>query len=127
MESQSVSPYENPIKDIDLLLCDQIRDKKIQHCVLCRYWEKIRKTHNGQSLTSYGSRHMRLLCLLLANEGKILSKEKIIEHVWPEELIGYNSVLLLIHDIRIIISDFTIFSGANIINVRKKGYMLYFK
>lgn len=64
------------------------------------------------------------MCLLLANKGKVLTKDAIVSHVWPGEHVGYNSVSLLIHDVRFIMRDFRDFNNTNIITVRKEGYVL---
>lgn len=92
--------------------------------MMCQRWKNIRLTQKNSFPVSCSVRHMRFMCLLLANKGKVLTKDAIVSHVWPGEHVGYNSVSLLIHDVRFIMRDFRDFNNTNIITVRKEGYVL---
>ena len=74
--------------------------------------------NNRQHKISYHG--FRLLCALIRQSDKVLSKEYLIRYAWPESDIAKNNLNVSIYDLRLLFRD----SVVEISNHRKEGYSI---
>ncbi|QQX79914.1 winged helix-turn-helix domain-containing protein [Shewanella sp. KX20019] len=82
--------------------------------------ESANKLVNDSSRLLVSDNVIRLLCILLKNEAKVISKSDIIYYVWPDQVVGVNSLPVLIHQARTLIKG----SHCELITIRCKGYAI---
>jgi DNA-binding winged helix-turn-helix (wHTH) protein len=83
---------------------------------------------NGESKTrcerQLEPRLMRLLCLLADNAGKVLTREELIEALWPHVIVNENSLTRAISDLRRLLTSPDGSNNRLIETVPKRGYRL---
>jgi len=94
--------------------------RKINKNIEMNYpWVTVKGTQIKLSTASY-----RILCALLAANGSILSREKLLEYAWSDSKKAVaNNVNVAISELRLILKV----SGIEIITERKAGYFLVIK
>ena len=94
--------------------------RKINKNIEMNYpWVTVKGTPIKLPTASY-----RILCALLAANGSILSREKLLEYAWGDSKKAVaNNVNVAISELRLILKG----SGIEIITERKAGYFLVIK
>lgn len=83
--------------------------------------EKRELTHRGEKV-SIRPRFFDLLLLLVVNQGKVVTKDEIIDQIWTQSIIEEGNITVGIHFLRRIIDD-PDQPESRIITIPKRGYL----